>query len=44
MYYANDKKFGFWIKRDTWENTIAKVTFTAIRQVLFFTKLAYRWC
>lgn len=25
MYYANDKKFGFWIKRDTWENTIAKV-------------------
>jgi len=28
MYYANDKKFGFWIKRDTWENTIAKVIST----------------
>ena len=25
MYYANDKKFGFWVQRDSWENTTAKV-------------------
>ena len=25
MYYANEKKFGFFIKRDSWGNTIAKV-------------------
>lgn len=25
MYYANGKKFGFWIQRDSWGNTIARV-------------------
>lgn len=25
MYYENDKQFGFWIKRNSWGNTIAKV-------------------
>ena len=25
MYYKNDKQFGFWIKRNNWFNTIAKV-------------------
>jgi hypothetical protein len=25
MYYANEKKFGFFIQRDSWGNTIAKV-------------------
>ena len=25
MYYANDKKFGFWVQRNWWGNTIAKV-------------------
>jgi hypothetical protein len=25
MYYANDKKFGFWVQRDSWGYTIAKV-------------------
>jgi hypothetical protein len=25
MYYENDKQFGFWIKRNYWANTIAKV-------------------
>ncbi|MEM6524685.1 MAG: hypothetical protein AAF693_12860 [Bacteroidota bacterium] len=26
MYYANNKKFGFWVERDSWERIIAKVT------------------
>lgn len=26
MYYANGKKFGFWIKRNSWDYHIAKVT------------------
>lgn len=25
MYYQNDKNFGFWIKRNSWGNSIAKV-------------------
>ena len=25
MYYANGKRFGFWIQRNSWGNTIAKV-------------------
>ena len=25
MYYENDKQFGFWIKRFSWEHTVAKV-------------------
>ena len=25
MYYANEKKFGFFIQRNSWGNTIAKV-------------------
>lgn len=25
MYYENDKKFGFWIKRNSWGYSIAKV-------------------
>ena len=25
MYYANNKKFGFWIVRDSWGGTLAKV-------------------
>lgn len=25
MYYENDKKFGYWIRRDSWGKTIAKV-------------------
>jgi hypothetical protein len=26
MYYENDKTFGFWVVRNTWENSIAKIT------------------
>jgi len=25
MYNANGRKFGFWVKRNTWENFIAQV-------------------
>lgn len=25
MYYRNGKKFGFFVQRETWSNTIAKV-------------------
>ena len=25
MYYRNNKQFGFWVKRDSWSKTIAKV-------------------
>ena len=26
MYYENNKKFGYWVQRYTWANTVAKVT------------------
>ena len=25
MYYENDKSFGFWVVRNTWGNSIAKI-------------------
>lgn len=25
MYYYNNKKFGFWVRRNSWENIIAKI-------------------
>ena len=25
MYYENNKKFGFWVRRNSWGNTIAKI-------------------